>query len=94
MTGTTGCVFVDDVKWRYPNPGAGSVDDLKHPPLPEKDPKRLHPPGVRVQCRHAGINGHPANVYFRDAHPHFDIDGCNGCKEFADCGKAEGKLPG
>jgi hypothetical protein len=78
---------MDDIK-RHPSV---APDDFKHPKPPES---HVHPhlPGAHVWCRHVGT-GHTANVYFRDAHPHFDIDGCNGCREFMDCGQAEGKLP-
>lgn len=86
MTGTVGCVFMDDFR-RHPSV---SSDDPKHPKLPETTAKP-YPPGVHVLCHQAGNNHHPAKVFFRDAHPHFDIDGCNGCERFSDCLQANGE---
>lgn len=87
MSGTVGCVFVDDIKC-YPSV---SPDDCKHPKLPETT-ARPYPPGVHVMCHQLNDGHHPTNVYFREAHPHFDIDSCSDCGRFKDCGQAEGRL--
>lgn len=67
--------------------------DLTHPRV--ESHLHPHPPGHITQCRHAGINSHPANVPFYKAHPHFksDDEKCKKCSSFSDCGQAEGKLP-
>lgn len=67
--------------------------DLTHPRV--ESHVHPHPPGTHVQCRHAGINGHAANVPFYKAHPHFkDKDEkCKECSNFSDCSQAESKPP-
>ena len=77
MPGTVGCVF---------------TDDCKHPPLPETT-ARPYPPGVRVKCCQLNSGHHPTNVYFRDAYPHFNIEACNDCNSFQNCGQAVGAFP-